>query len=153
MTRSMFDPLIGACAVAATLMIPRTVAMAWLTVPRMMAVKGGYPAPEDIRRTPLDPDHLLPDERVERMRRMHQNDLETVPFFLAAGFPFVLTGPPLWVAQVLLYGYAASRFLHFWAYAASRTQDTRATFWTIGVVPPMRMPLWVLAAALVALAA
>lgn len=49
-----------------------------------------------------------------------------------AGFLYVLTGPPLWLAQALLYGYVVSRLLHFAAYLSARTHDTRATLWTIG---------------------
>lgn len=70
-------------------MVLKAVAMSWLTVVRMMQVKGGYRSPEDLRRTPLnpapDPKQLLPDERVERIRRIQQNDLENLPFFFMAG--------------------------------------------------------------------
>lgn len=146
------DPRMATYAVAAALMILKTVAMAWLTVLRMMQEKGGYRAPEDLRRTALnpapDPAQLHPNERVERMRRIHQNDLENVPLFLAAGFLFVLSAPPLWLVQVAMFGYVASRLLHFWAYATARTHDLRATFWTIGVVILIGMTLWVLVAAL-----
>jgi glutathione S-transferase len=60
------------------------------------------------------------------------NDLENLPFFLVAGLLFVLTDPSLLAARLLLYGYVASRLLHFAAYFTARTHDTRATFWTIG---------------------
>ena len=63
---------------------------------------------------------------------------------LAAGFLFELTAPPLWLAQVLLYGYVVTRALHFWAYATARIHDIRATFWTLGVLIVMAMALWVL---------
>ena len=49
-----------------------------------------------------------------------------------AGLLFVLTEPSLLVARLLLYGYVASRLLHFAAYFTARTHDTRATFWTVG---------------------
>ncbi|MCM5570419.1 MAPEG family protein [Burkholderiaceae bacterium FT117] len=133
---SLHDPLFATYAIAATLMILKTVGMAWLTVYRMMAEKGGYRSPEDLKRTPLnpspDPQQLVPNERVERIRRIHQNDLENIPLFLVAGFLYVLTGPPLLLAQALLYGYVVSRLLHFAAYLSARTHDTRATLWTIG---------------------
>ncbi|MBL9056853.1 MAG: MAPEG family protein [Rhodobacteraceae bacterium] len=153
MTLSLQDPLLATYALAASLMILKTMAMGWLTVWRMMQVKGGYRAPEDLRRTLLnrtpDPAQLAPDERVERMRRIHMNDLENVPFFLAAGFLFVLTGPPLIWAQVLLYGYVASRLLHFAAYVTAQTHDLRATLWTLGSLMVMGMALrvvWVVLA-------
>lgn len=140
------DPLFATWAVAAGLMILKTLAMAWLTVLRMMQEKGGYRAPEDLRRTALnpapDPAQLLPNERVERMRRIHQNDLENIPPFLIAGFLFVMTSPPLWLAQVALYGFVLTRLLHFWAYATAQTHDLRATFWTVGVLIQMGMAVW-----------
>ena len=149
---SLDDPVFATYAIAAALMILKTLAMAWLTVLRMMQVKGGYRAPEDLRKTPLnpapDPKQLAPDERVERMRRIHMNDLENVPFFLAAGFLYVLTEPSLLVAQVVLYGYVASRLLHFAAYATAQTHDVRATFWTVGVLILIYMTVAVLLAAL-----
>lgn len=149
---SYSNPVFAAYAVAAGLMILKMIAMAWLTVVRMMQVNGGYRAPEDAQRTALNPSprpgQTDPDERVDRIRRIHQNDLENVPAFLVAGLLFVLTAPPLWVAQVVFYGYVASRLLHFWAYATARTHDLRATFWTLGVLLVMGMALWVIIFAL-----
>lgn len=156
MTVSLADPVFATYAVAAALMILKAVAMSWLTVWRMTVEKGGYRAPEDLRRTLInpapDPAQLLPNERVERIRRIHLNDLENLPFFLAAGFLFVLTGPPLAVAQWVLYGYVVSRFLHFAAYLTARTHDTRATLWTIGSLILIGMTLRVLWVALATVA-
>jgi len=133
---SFSNPVFSAYAIAASLMILKVVAMSWLTVWHMMREKGGYRAPEDLRKTALNPKpskkQLELNERVERVRRIQQNDLENVPFFLVAGFLYVLTAPPLWLAQVLFYGYAASRFAHFAAYYSAQTHDMRATLWTIG---------------------
>jgi glutathione S-transferase len=135
---SFQNPLFATYVIAATLMILKAVSMSWLTVVRMMQVKGGFRSPEDLRKTALNPEpnprQLEPDERVERMRRIHLNDLENLPFFLVAGFLYVLTEPSLLLARVLLYGYVASRLLHFAAYASARTHDTRATLWTVGSV-------------------
>jgi glutathione S-transferase len=147
-TLTLQNPLFATYAVAASLMILKAVSMSWLTVARMMQVKGGFRSPEDLRRTPLNrnpnPKQLLPDERVERFRRIQMNDLENLPFFLAAGLLFILAEPPLWLAKWLLYGYAASRFLHFAAYASARTHDTRATLWTIGSLILIFMTCWTL---------
>lgn len=133
---SLQDPVFATYAVAATLMILKAIAMSWLTVARMMQVKGGFRSPEDLRKTPLnphpDPRQLQPDERVDRIRRIQLNDLENLPFFLVAGFLYTLTGPSLLWAQLLLYGYVVSRLLHFAAYFTAQTHDLRATFWTIG---------------------
>lgn len=133
---SLQDPLFATYAIAAALMILKAVSMSWLTVVRMMKVRSGFRSPEDLKKTPLNPaphaDQLAPDERVDRIRRIHLNDLENLPFFLASGFLYVLTQPPLLLAQLLLYGYVASRLLHFFAYLTARTHDTRATLWTVG---------------------
>ncbi len=132
----LHNPLFATYVIAATLMILKVVSMSWLTVWRMMSVKGGFRSPEDIRKTPLnpnpDPKQTQPDDRVDRFRRIQLNDLENIPFFLVAAFLYILTNPPLLLAQILLYGYVISRLLHFAAYASARTHDTRATLWTIG---------------------
>ena len=39
---------------------------------------------------------------------------------------------PFLVARLLLYGYVASRLLHFAAYLSARTHDTRATLCSLG---------------------
>lgn len=133
---SLQNPLFATYVIAAALMILKAVGMSWLTVVRMMQEKAGFRSPEDLKKTPLnrepDPRQLQPNERVERIRRIQMNDLENLPFFLVAGFLYVMTGPTLLLAQVLLYGYVVSRFLHFGAYITARTHDTRATLWTVG---------------------
>jgi glutathione S-transferase len=136
-TLSLGNPVFATYVVAATIMILKVVAMSWLTVVRMMQVKGGFRSPEDLRKTALnpspDPAQLAPNDKVERVRRIQLNDLENVPFFLVAGFLYVATvHPSLLVAQLLLYGYVVSRLLHFAAYLAARTHDLRANLWTVG---------------------
>jgi glutathione S-transferase len=146
------NPVFATYVIAATIMILKAVSMSWLTVLRMMQAKGGFRSPEDIRKTPLnrepDPKQLEPNERVERIRRIQLNDLENLPFFLVAGFLFVLTEPSLMVARLLLYGYVVSRLLHFAAYFTARTHDTRATFWTVGSLILIYMACRTLVAAL-----
>jgi glutathione S-transferase len=149
---SLSDPLFATYVIAATLIILKAVAMSWLTVVRMMQEKGGYRSPEDIRKTPLNPDpdpgQLAVNDRVERIRRIQMNDLESLPYFLVAAFIFVLTDPPLLLAQILLYGYVVSRLLHFAAYLSAQTHDMRATLWTPGSLILIFITLWSLAAAL-----
>src|SRR5262245_49093076 len=117
---SLHNPLFATYVIAASIMILKTLAMAWLTVYRMMTEKGGFRSPEDLRKTLLNPNpnpgQLERNEAVERIRRIHMNDLENIPFFLIAGLLFVLTDPSLLLARGLLYGYVASRLLHFAAY-------------------------------------
>jgi glutathione S-transferase len=126
--------------------------MAWLTVVRMIEVKGGYRSPEDIRKTRMNPEpspaQLEPNERVERIRRIQMNDLESLPYFLVAGFLYILTQPSLLLAQWLLYGYVASRLLHFAAYFTAQTHDVRAACWTVGSLILVFMTVRTLLAAL-----
>ncbi len=133
---SLQNPLFATYVIAATIMILKAVSMSWLTVVRMMKANGGFRSPEDVKKTPLNknpsPEQLEKNESVERIRRIHLNDLENLPFFLIAGFLFVLTEPSLVLAQALLYGYVVTRLLHFGAYLTARTHDTRAALWTPG---------------------
>lgn len=135
-TLTFANPVFVAYAVSAAVMVMKAVAMSWLTVARMLWFQSGFRAPEDLRRTLLNPapnpQQLLPDERIERIRRIQQNDLENLPFFFVAGALYVLTDPPLVLAQWLFYGYAVSRLLHFGAYFTGQIHDVRATLWTIG---------------------
>lgn len=54
----------------------------------------------------------------------------SIPGFLAAGFLFVLTDPPVLLAQILLWAYLIARAAHFIAYATAQIHDVRATLWT-----------------------
>lgn len=150
---SLSDPLFVTYVVAATLIILKAVSMSWLTVARMMKENGGFRSPEDIRKTPFNPDpspaQLEKNDRVERIRRIQQNDLESLPYFLVAALIFVLTGPPLLLAQILLYGYVLTRLLHFAAYLSAQTHDMRALLWTPGSLILIFITLWSLVAALV----
>lgn len=133
---SLHDPLFATYVVAATIMILKAVGMSWLTVLRMMQTKGGFRSPEDLRKTILNPaphpGQVGPNEAVDRIRRIQMNDLENLPFFLTAGFLYVLTQPSLRLAQWLLYGYVVSRLLHFAAYLTEQAHEIRATFWSLG---------------------
>ena len=149
---SFHNSLFSTYAVAACIMILKAVMMSWLTVARMMQVKGGFRSPEDIKKTILNPnpssEQLAPNEYVDRIRRIQLNDLENLPFFLVAGFLFILTEPPIPLARWLLYGYAVSRLLHFAAYFTAKTHDTRATLWTVGSLILIFMSCWTLFVAL-----
>lgn len=133
---SLQNPVFAAYALAAALMILKVASMSWLTVARMAKANGGFRNPEDLQKTPFnpkpDPNQLDPNPDVDRIRRIHGNDLENVPFFLVAGLLFVLTDPSLLLARVLFGAYVATRLLHFAAYLTARTHDTRAMLWTPG---------------------
>lgn len=134
----MRNPVFATYVLAASVMILKAQAMAWLAVWRMMRFKAGFRSPEDLRRTPLNPfpdaRQLLPDERVERIRRIQLNDLESLPYFLILGLLFVLVQPSLLLARWCFYGYVITRLAHFTAYVTSQTHDLRAALWTPGSV-------------------
>lgn len=131
---SLSNPVFSTYVLTASLMLLKLMLQPWVTVLRMMKVKGGFRSPEDLKKTPLnpnpDPSQLEPNEYVERSRRMNLNDLESIPAFVAAGLLFVLVNPPLLFAQVVLWGYVIARALHMVAYGTGQIHDIRATFWT-----------------------
>lgn len=146
------DQVFATYAIAAAIMILKAVAMSWLTVVQMTRVNGGFRAPEDLRKTRLNPNpnanQTQPNESVDRIRRIHLNDLENIPFFLAAGFLWVLTKPSLLEAQIVLYAYVITRMLHFAAYLSARSHDVRAMLWTPGSLIIIYMAVRTLMAAL-----
>ena len=133
---SLQNPVFATYVVAATILILKAASNSWLTVIRMMQVNGGFRNPEDLKKTAVNPNpnptQTDPNETVDRVRRMHLNDLENIPFFLVAGFLYLLTDPSLLLARVLFFGYVATRLLHTFAYLTARTHDTRAMIWTVG---------------------
>jgi glutathione S-transferase len=125
-------------AIAAAIMIVKMMSQGWITVFRMIKVNGGFRYPEDARKGPANlkprPDQLLPDEYVQRSRRMHENDTENIPLFLVAGLIYVCTAPGLVLAASLFSTYVLSRLAHFFVVLTARSHELRATCWTIGSV-------------------
>jgi glutathione S-transferase len=145
---SLENPVFHTYIVAATIMILKLMIQPWMTVQRMMKVHAGFRSPEDAKKSPINPQphegQLAPNEYVERSRRMNLNDLESIPGFLAAGLLFVLTGPPLLLAQVLIWAYVVARAAHFVAYATAQVHDIRATFWTVSSLAVIAMAVYAL---------
>ena len=131
---SLDNPIFQTYLIAASIMILKLMLQPWMTVVRMMKVGGGFRSPEDLKKTPLNPNpqpaQLEVNEHVDRSRRLNLNDLESIPGFLAAGFLFVLVGPPLLLAQILIWTYVGSRVVHFIAYTTAQVHDIRAFCWT-----------------------
>jgi len=142
------NPVFFTYVIAATLMVIKMMGQGWITVFRMMKVGGGFLNPEDANPGMTNPNprprQLDADDYVERSRRMHSNDTENIPVFLVAGLLFALTQPPLLVAQVLLYGFVATRLAHFWAYFTAKSHEVRATFFSIGSLIVIGMAVYTL---------
>lgn len=147
------NPVFALYAAAAALMVLKIMGQGWMTVFRMMRAGRGWASPEDLRKTMLnpapDPAQLDPDDYVDRSRRMHRNDLENIPAFLAIGLVFVATAPPVWLAWVLMPGFVLARLAHTIAYATAQNHEVRAAFYTIGSAIVIVMALYVLVAVLV----
>jgi uncharacterized MAPEG superfamily protein len=146
------NPVFVTYMIAASLMILKIMGQGWMTVYRMLKSDSGLASPEDLRpglinRDPR-PDQLEMNDYVDRSRRMHRNDLENIPAFLAAGILFVLSAPSALLANILMYTFVGARFLHAFAYATKRSHEIRATFYTIGSVIVILMALYVLGAAI-----
>jgi uncharacterized MAPEG superfamily protein len=146
------NPVFNTYVLAASLMILKLMLQPWMTVVRMMKVRAGFRSPEDAKKTPLNPEprdgQLDVNEYVDRSRRMNLNDLESIPGFLAAGFLFVLAGPPVLLAQIVIWTYVAARAAHFVAYSTAQVHDIRATCWTFSSLAVIVMAGYVLVQAL-----
>lgn len=140
---SLENPVFWTYALAASIMLLKLLLQPWMTVARMMTVRGGFRSPEDMKKSPFNPSpdssQLEPNEYVERSRRLNLNDLESIPGFLAAGLLFVLSGPPLLLAQILIWAYVLARAAHFLAYVTAQLHDVRATFWSISSIALLAM--------------
>jgi glutathione S-transferase len=132
------NPVFRYYAIAAALMIVKMMSQGWITVYRMLKINGGFRYPEDTRKSLANPnpspEQLLPNEYVERSRRMHENDVENIPLFLVAGLLYVCTAPSAVVALGLFSVYVLSRFAHFYVVLTAQSHEVRATFWTIGSI-------------------
>ena len=148
---TMENPVFVTYMIAATIMILKLMGQGWMTVYRMLKVNGGWASPEDLRAGPINrnprPEQLDPNEYVDRSRRIHRNDLENIPAFLACGLLFVIAGPSILVANVLMYGFVGARLVHTLAYATGQSHEVRATLYTIGSVAVIVMAGYALAVA------
>jgi uncharacterized MAPEG superfamily protein len=147
-TLSFENPVFHTYMIAAAIMILKLMIQPWITVQRMMKVNAGFRSPEDQKKSPLNPEpsdgQTEINEYVDRSRRINLNDLESIPGFLAAGFLFVLVGPPLLLAKILIWTYVGARAAHFLAYTTAQLHDVRATFWTFSSLPVIAMAGYVL---------
>ena len=149
---SLDNPVFHTYLLAASIMLLKLMLQPWITVQRMLKVSAGFRSPEDTKKTPVNPNpregQLDLNEYVDRSRRINLNDLESIPGFLAAGFLFVLMGPPLLLAQILIWGYVAARAAHFAAYMTAQIHDIRATLWTFSSLAVLVMAAYVLVKAI-----
>lgn len=151
-TYTMENPVFVAYAVAAAIMILKIMGQGWMTVWRMQKSGMGLVSPEDLRpglynRKP-DPSQLEPNDYVERSRRIHRNDLENIPAFLAAGLLFVAAQPPAAMAIALMALFTVARLAHTVAYLTAQSHEVRSVPYSVGSLVVMFMAGYVLVAAL-----
>jgi len=149
---SMENPVFVTYMIAAAIMILKLMGQGWMTVSRMVKSDAGLLNEEDLQaglanRNPR-PEQLEPNRYVERSRRMHRNDLENIPAFLACGLLFVLADPSLLLAKILMYVFVGARLAHTIAYATEQRHEIRATLFSIGSAVVILMALYVLGAAI-----
>ncbi len=148
---TMENPVFVTYMIAAAIMILKIMGQGWMTVYRMLKSDAGLLSPEDlqpglINRNPRT-DQLELNDYVDRSRRMHRNDLENIPAFLACGLLFVIAGPSYLLANILMYGFVGARLVHTLAYATAQSHEVRATLYTIGSATVIVMAAYVLAVA------
>jgi uncharacterized MAPEG superfamily protein len=146
------NPVFITYMITGAIMVLKIMGQGWMTVYRMLRSDAGMVNPEDlqpglINRNPR-PEQLELDDYVDRSRRMHRNDLENIPAFLACGLLFVAAGPTYLLANILMYTFVGARLLHAVAYTTKQSHEVRATFYTIGSVVVIIMALYVLMAVL-----
>ena len=144
------NPVFVTYMIAAAIMILKIMGQGWMTVYRMLKSNSGLASPEDLQVGLINkdpsPDQLEVNDYVDRSRRMHRNDLENRPAFLACGLLFVAAGPSQLLANILLYGFVAARLAHSLAYARKQSHEVRATLYTISSLAVIIMAIYVLAA-------
>ena len=147
---TMENPVFVTYMIAAAIMVLKIMGQGWMTVYRMLKINAGWASPEDLRpglinRKP-SPEQLEVNDYVDRSRRMHRNDLENIPAFLACGLIFVASGPSFVLANSMMFGFVAARLLHTLAYATRQSHEVRATLYTIASLLVVAMAVYVLAA-------
>jgi glutathione S-transferase len=144
------NPTFLVYAITASIMILKIMGQGWMTVYRMTKIESGFLNPEDllpgrINRSPRA-EQLNFNDYVDRSRRIHRNDLENIPAFLAAGLLLVAVNPPYFIAFALMVGFVTARLVHTFVYITGQRHEIRALPFTIGSLMVILMALYVLVA-------
>jgi glutathione S-transferase len=149
---SIENPVFVTYMIAAAIMILKLMGQGWMTVYRMLKIGAGWATPEDLQAGIINRNphagQLELNDYVDRSRRMHRNDLENIPAFLACGLLFVAAAPTYLLTNILMYTFVGARLGHSLAYATKQSHEVRATLYTIGSAVVVIMAIYVLAAAI-----
>lgn len=74
------------------------------------------------------------NERVERVRRCHQNDIENIAPFFILGALYVTTNPAYGFALNLFRTFTAARFIHTFVYLNQVPQPSRALAFFVNMI-------------------
>ncbi len=145
MPQMMNDAAFRAYAIACSILVFKMLAAGILTASTRSRVKQ-FLNPEDaglLGGAGVMQEH--PD--VERMLRLHRNDLENILPFFTVGLIFVLMGVSAFGAQVYFYTFTGARIAHTITYVA-KLQPWRTVAYVVGVVCMVGMLVQILMAAL-----
>ena len=143
------NPVFVTYMITGAIMILKIMGQGWMTVYRMLKSNSGLASPEDLQAGLINknpqPEQLEINDYVDRSRRMHSNDLENIPAFLACGVLFVAAGPSYLLANILMYCFVGARLAHTVAYATKQSHEIRATLYTVGSAVVIIMAVYVIA--------
>ncbi|XP_073337058.1 microsomal glutathione S-transferase 1-like [Pagrus major] len=145
MAKLMEDEVFKAFTTYAAIAILKMMLMAPMTA-YYRFTRGAFANEEDVARMPAEErkKQLRTHPEVERVRRCHQNDLESIIPFVVVGLFYTLTGPELSAALLHFRLFAGSRILHTIAYIGALPQPSRALSWIIGMLATFSMAYRVL---------
>jgi uncharacterized MAPEG superfamily protein len=141
----MNDPAFRAYSIACAILVFKMFATALMTAATRSRVKQ-FLNPEDAK-VLGGADVAQEHPEVQRMLRMHRNDLENILPFFSIGLIFVLMGVSAFAAQVYFYTFTGARIAHTVTYVA-RLQPWRTIAFVLGQLCMVGMLVQILIAAL-----
>ncbi|KPJ13604.1 Microsomal glutathione S-transferase 1 [Papilio machaon] len=111
---SLSDPAVQSYILYSAILALKVLVMAFLTS-RIRFAKKVFANEEDAK--PSKRKVILDDPDVERVRRAHLNDLESIPAFWILGALYLTTSPEAAWAALLFRVYTVSRIIHTIVYA------------------------------------
>ena len=145
MTSLMTNPAFAAYSIACSILVFKMILTGLLTAATRSRVKQ-FLNPEDARvlgGTSAVAEHA----DVQRLLRMHRNDLENILPFFTVGLIFVLMGASARTAAIYFYTFTAARIVHSITYLL-QLQPWRTVAFVIGVLCVVGMLVQILIAAL-----
>ncbi|XP_062938586.1 prostaglandin E synthase [Cynocephalus volans] len=134
--------VLPAFLVCSTLLIIKMYVVAVITG-QVRLRKKAFANPEDaLRHGGLQ--YCRTDPDVERCRRAHWNDMETIYPFLFLGFVYSFLGPDPFIARMHFLLVFLGRVVHTVAYLGKLRAPTRSVAYTVAQIPCVSMALQIL---------